>query len=237
MTKAKKLRCDLIEATAATQVSRKTLHKDMIDQYREDLVDGAIFPPIDVFREPNTERYILADGFHRLYAHIHAEIEEIDVVVHEGGMQEALIHALGANMEHGFRPSRADKRAAVEFALKDPHIGSLTRQEIADICHVHKRTVQKIANEVAIADPAPDANGDTPGEPTAPSAEDVRPAAKPAPTQKEVERDEVRHACSLIRALPYGGEDSGDLGLDSSDIAALEYVATWATNAVLVARK
>lgn len=232
-----KMRCDAIEATAATQVSRKALHKDMIDQYREDLQDGAVFPPIDVFCEPNSERYILADGFHRLYAHIHAEIEEIDVVVHTGGMQEALIHALGANMVHGFRPSRADRRSSVEFALKDPHIGSLTRQEIADICHVHKRTVQKIANELAIADPADDTNGTEPGTPEEPAPDDHRPAAKPEPTQYEVERDEVRQACALIKALPYGGEDTNELALSDSDVEDLEYIATWATNAVLLARK
>lgn len=231
------LNCDLIEATAATQVSRRQLHKDIIDQYREDLENGAQFPPIDVFLAPNTERYILADGFHRLYAHIHAEREQIEVTIHEGEMQDALIFALGANMEHGLRPSRADRRAAVEFALKDPYVGALTRQEIADICHVTKRTVQRIANELAAADPADDANGTEPNSPKDPTPDDVRPAAKPEPTQQEVERDEVRQACALIKALPYGGEDSAELGFEESDLVSLEYVAGWATHAVLVGRK
>ena len=109
---------EMIEATAATQVRTK-LHKDLIDAYCEDIKNGAIMPPIVVFCEKGAERWILADGFHRLYAHIHAEKDEIEVTIHEGGRHDALIYALGANACHGLRRTNADKINAVKMALRE----------------------------------------------------------------------------------------------------------------------
>lgn len=229
------IRCDLIEATAATQI-RKKLHKDVIDAYREDLENGANFPPITVFREKGSSRNILADGFHRLFAHIHAEREEIECEVIEGGMKDALMFAAGSNFDHGMRRTNADKRHAVEMCLKDPEISQLTRQEIADICHVTKRTVQTIANREAIADPDADVNGSEAGEAQEPTDEDVR-ATKPEPTQVEIERDELRAALGMIKAFPYDGHGADKLDLTPDDVADLEYVSTWCAGAVLALRK
>lgn len=224
------IRCDLVEATSATQI-RKKLLPEVIDAYCEDIKNGDKFPPIDVFREKGSARYILADGFHRLIAHIHAEVEEIECDVHEGGMREALEFAFGANSAHGLRRTNADKRHAVEMALKDPYFGKLPRQEIADMCRVTKRTVQRIANQSAVDDPE---GGDnvTPGKPQEPTDDDVRPTKEP-PTQEEIERDELRGACKVFMAFPYDGAEAGKLELDQIDIDTLEYVSTWCASAVL----
>ena len=61
-----KLRCDQIEATDATQVRTK-LSKEAIDDYCEAIKNGAQMPPVDVYAEKGSKRYIMADGFHRLY--------------------------------------------------------------------------------------------------------------------------------------------------------------------------
>ena len=234
------LRCDLVEATQATQV-RTVLDKGVIDDYCEALKNGAIFPPIDVFKEQGSGRYILADGFHRLLAHIHAEIETIDCEVHEGGMHEALLFALGANAQHGLRRSNADKRNAVMMALKDPAISALLVTEIADICRVTKRTVTRMLNKQMTDDP--NENGSHVGTKSQdendshkPTAADHRPTKKP-PTQAEIERDELREACKAIRAFPYDGAAAGKLKLNKTDIANLEYVSTWCASAVLALRK
>ncbi len=226
------LSCDLIEATTATQI-RKVLDKGVIDSYCEDLKNGAIFPPIDVFKEKGSARYILADGFHRLLAHIHAGKEEIDCNVREGGMRECLEFAFGANSMHGLRRTNADKRHAVEMALKDPYFSQLSRQEIADLCRVTRRTVRKIANQ-----PPPDegGNGSSPGEPQDPTDDDHRPTKKP-PTQDEIERDELRGALKAIKAFPYDGDHVRKLELEPDDVADLEYVSTWCASAVLELRK
>ncbi len=233
-SKTKLISCDMIEATTATQI-RKTLDHGVIDDYCEAIKNGAIMPAIDVFKEKGSSRYILADGFHRLLGHIHAEVEKIECNVHEGGMREALEFAFGANSMHGLRRTSADKRHAVEMALKDPYFSKLSNQEIADICRVTKRTVNRIINKQMTDDP--DENGSQDGTLSQkPTADDHRPTKEP-PTQAEIERDELRNACSAIKAFPYDGSDAGKLDLNKDDIADLEYVSTWCASAVLELRK
>jgi len=227
-----RISCDLIEATSATQC-RKKLSKEYIDLYCEDLKNGAIFPAVDVFKEKGSGRYILANGFHTLIAHIHAEIESIECNVHEGGMREALAFAFGANSEHGLRRSNADKRHTVEMALKDPYFSQLPRQELADLCRVTKRSVQRIANQDAVGDEGGD--NVTPGKPRPANNDDHRPT-KPEPTQQEIERGELRAALGMVKALPYDGPDVGKLELTEADIVDLEYVSGWTAGAALALR-
>ena len=56
---------DEIEVTANTQV-RSELDKKVIADYAEAMQAGAIFPALTVFAEKDSQRFILADGFHRL---------------------------------------------------------------------------------------------------------------------------------------------------------------------------
>lgn len=227
-----KIAVDELECTAATQI-RVKLDKNMIDQYCEDLKAGADFPAIVAFCEKGSSRKIVSDGHHRVYAHVHAGLEEIEVDLREGGMHEALIHALGGNSEHGLRRTSADKRNAVDIALKDPQISEYSRQEIADICCVTKRTVQRIANQAAAVEPG--VNG-SPNSTQDPSPDDNR-AAKPEPTQVEIERGELRAALGMIKAFPYEGGEALKLDLTKPDIADLEYVSTWAAHAVIAYRQ
>ncbi len=227
------LATDNILASAATQV-RKKLDANTIDNYVEAIGNGAQFPALVVFAEKDSERYILADGFHRLHAFINAEVGECLVEVHEGSLHDALIWALGANDEHGLRRTNADKRNAVELALKDPEIRTLHPDQIALICRVNERTVRRIRDDMDLAKPKNKPNKKGKGED--PEPKDVRPTKKP-PTQEEVDRNELRQALGLIKAFPYGGEDAPKLDLNKDDTADLEYVAAWCSHAVLVLRR
>lgn len=227
------IRCDAIEATAATQI-RKKLDKHLIDEFSQNIKDGAQFPAVDCYAEEFSDRIIMADGFHRLYAHIHAGKEEILVDLHEGDATAALIHALGANETHGQRRSKSDRRRAIEIALSHPTIGQMSRQEIADICHVSKRTVQRIANQKVIEpEELPPNQG---GKAVEPTDDDVRPSL-PEPTQEEIELEELRQALKLIKAFPYDGHEAVKLGLSKDDLADLEYVSAWTAAAVIEGRK
>lgn len=224
------MRCEMIEATTATQV-RTVLHKDVIEMYKQDIENGAVMPAIDVFAEKGSARHILADGFHRLLAHINAGLEEILVDVHEGGMHEALAFALSANRTHGLRRTNADKINAVKLALKDPEFSQLKQGEIADLCGVSRETVNRTS--VRETTGREDKKQSKPEKPT---ADDHRPT-KPEPTQAEIELAEVREALSAIKVLPYDGDAAqGSLGFDKDDIADLEYVSTWCAHAVLAYR-
>jgi len=230
-TSRRMLKCGDIEATTATQC-RVRLDKNLIDEYCEDIKNGADFPAVDVFHDGG-ERWILAGGFHTLLATINAGKDEIKASIHEGGMREALAFAFGDNATNGLRRTSADKRHAIEMALKDPYFGKLDRQEIADLCRVTKRTVQRIANRSAVEDPDSSVNGDDPGEANDAKPDDHRPT-KPEPTQAEVETAELRQALSLIRAFPYGGEDAvKKMELTAPDIENLMYVSEWCAATVI----
>jgi hypothetical protein len=229
---------DNIEATAATQM-RKRLDRGIIDQYTEDLQDGAGFPPIHVYREENSERNVLADGFHRHRAFVNAERAEIGCWIYEGGMHEALIHALGSNHGHGHRRSNADKIHAVEMACKDPEISQMLQKEIADICRVSERTVRRVQNRLLSEDSSNGANrtksGDKKPEPET-TAGNVRDTGEVS--QEQVETDELRQALKMVTVLPYPGEQAPErLVLDPDLVADCEYVSTWLASLVITARK
>ena len=224
-----------IEATAATQV-RAQISKDTVNEYAQDLKDGAVFPHAVVFREANTDRFILADGFHRLLAHVEAEFQDITVNIYDGTMHDALVYALGANAQHGLRRSQADKRNSVMMALKDPELSQLKITEIADLCHVHERTVYRIQRDMVAPKPKPEPGPNNPdGEKAQPNTPDnLRPSKEL--TQEQVDRDEVRQAIGLIKNLPYAGSEAAKLEFTAEDLAGLEYVSEWTAIAVAVSQ-
>lgn len=227
-----------IEATSATQI-RVRIDKSMVDQYTEDFQNGAVFPPLECFREENTDRIILVDGFHRHRAAINAGRTEIGCIIYQGGMRDALIYALGCNAEHGFRRSNADKRHAVEMALKDPEISKLKPLEIADICRVTKRFVNKMVNEQMAAG---DKSGNSSHQKSSKDkvkkhdGSDVRKGKKL--TQEDVELEELRQANSLIKGFPYDGQTAcaDKLALTPDDVADAEYSSTWLADLVITYR-
>lgn len=236
MAKARKIPLNNILATMDTQ-PRATINVDVVKRYAEDLADGAIFPPVIVFNEGGgSERNYLADGYHRLFAHRDCEKETILADVREGGLLEAKLFAWGANATHGFRRSRTDTTRAVEEALQDPEVEQkFSQQEIADICKVTRRTVSRIKQRLVVEEAERRAKKPDSGKVTVedPTEDDLRPS-RPAPTQEEVEAGELREALAMIKAFPYGGEDTDKLALSGDDVADLKYVAGWCSHAVLV---
>lgn len=233
--KFERFELDNIEATAATQV-RVRLDRGIIDEYAEAMRNGAQFPPLHVFCEKNSERVILADGFHRHRAAINAKRGDIGCIVHEGGMHDALMYALGSNAEHGFRRSSADKRHAVEMALKDPELAELSNREIGDICRVSHTTVRRIRNDQLSKDSSNDKPKKKKKKPEKAKASDVRDNGKKL-TQEEVETRELREALKMVTVLPYDGEDAIDrLILDPDLVADCEYVSTWLSTLVITYR-
>lgn len=229
---------DNIEATAATQV-RVRLDRSTIEEYQEAIEAGAELPALLVFHEPNSERYILADGFHRLYAMVNLGWDKVVCEVREGRMVDALIEALGANDTHGLRRTNADKRHAVEMALKDPELSTRTAQEIADICRVTDRTVRRIIADHAADDGENDSQDRTKsGKKKVKQPDDDDVIDTGDVSQETVDLHELRDAFGLVKALPYSGPDAANrLDLTKDDIADAEYVSTWLAGMVVQVRK
>ena len=134
----------LIDRPMETQ-SRTTINLALVDEYTECMLAGAEFPPIDIFKVK--ERFVVADGHHRLIAAVNAKIDKIPCVIHEGGLRDAVLFSVGANAEHGRRRSPGDMRRVVEKLLTDKVWSQWNDTAIAARCHVSHSYVSKIRNQ------------------------------------------------------------------------------------------
>ncbi len=134
-----KLGLSEIVVDAGTQV-RSGLNESTVADYAEALAEGAEFPPVIVFHDG--QRYVAADGFHRIQAVIRIGWAQIECDVRQGGRTEALKFALGCNAHHGLRRTNADKRHAVAIALRE--FPRLSDRALAEMCLVGNDLVGEI---------------------------------------------------------------------------------------------
>lgn len=135
----KKLKLAEIVTDAGTQV-RAGLNEATVADYAEALADGAEFPPVIVFHDG--DRYIAADGFHRIHAALKNGARVIECDIRKGGKAAALMFALGCNVHHGLRRTNADKRHAVELAVKE--FGKFSDAALAEMCAVNRELVAEV---------------------------------------------------------------------------------------------
>src|SRR3954465_6833095 len=101
--------------------ARVQTNKATIAGYSERMGEGEKFPPLVVFYDG--EHYYLADGDHRREAAIVLGLETIDCEVRTGTERDALLFALGSNVNHGLRRTNADKNHCVRIVLDDAEWG------------------------------------------------------------------------------------------------------------------
>jgi hypothetical protein len=123
---------------------RAQIDTAIVEEYAGSMSSGVKFPPVIVFADGET--YRLADGFHRVEAAKRTGLEVITAEVKSGGRPEALWYALGANAHHGLRRTNADKRRAVEIALKE--FTTLSDRAIAELCGVGNALVSEMRKQV-----------------------------------------------------------------------------------------
>jgi hypothetical protein len=160
---------DAIQVDSAVQQRAAGTSQDVVDDYAEAMLNGAEFPPIDVFGDGDGP-FHLGDGFHRLKAFplAHPDVKDIECEVHPGNRDDALLFACGANAQHGLPRSRADKRKAVTTLLLSERWAGWSDREIARQCAVSHTYVAAVRRE-HLATP-PDAEQAAAAETTAPNA-------------------------------------------------------------------
>jgi len=146
-----KLKLAKIVTDAGTDV-RDKINDSVVEEYSEAAKNGAKFPPLIAFNTPDKE-IVLADGFHRFFAFEAQGMKEWEVDVRQGTVLDALKFALGCNDEHGYRRTNADKRNAVEIALKK--FADHTDRAIAEMCNVSHVMVGNFRKSQAPALPPP----------------------------------------------------------------------------------
>lgn len=149
----------LIRLDGGTQC-RATLDSEHIEHLVEVLESGGSLPPALVFHDGIN--LWLADGFHRYHAAQHREVAELWCEVRSGTQLDAIAYAVGANQTHGLRRTNADKRKAVEVALRTWPAES--SREIARRCVVSDTFVNNLRN------PAPEATSLIEPPPAGPAA-------------------------------------------------------------------
>ena len=115
--KSEQISLSTIRIDSGTQM-RVNQNNHVVDEYAEQLANGAEFPPVTVFTDGI--EYWLADGFHRYFAHLKAGLDTIACEVRQGTLHAALEYACRANQTHGLQRTNADKRRAVEEYFKIP---------------------------------------------------------------------------------------------------------------------
>lgn len=124
--------------------SRERINDEYVKELSELVKSGKRLPPCDVYND-GVDIW-MADGFHRLLAHLDARKRTIRCEVHKGTQTDAVWASCGANLAHGLRRTNADKRHAVELALKTKP--ELSDQAIADHAGVSHEFVRQIKNAV-----------------------------------------------------------------------------------------
>jgi hypothetical protein len=198
---------DLIRIDGGTQ-SRAALNQETVNEYAEAYKAGIEFPPVVVFFD-GKDRW-LADGFHRYFGAKTAGLKSILEKIIPGTNQHAFEYSLGANHSHGLKRTNADKRHAVELALKNAVLGKQSDNAIAQACAVSTSFVGDVRR--AIFSPTKDApaqktvtrNGKTYEQDTSNIGKAVKETAKNIPQN--------------IPAEP----EPEDFGPDAEEIASME---------------
>ena len=127
--------------------SRAELNHATVDEYSEAMAEGDTFPPIVVFFDGSS--YWLADGFHRLMAHIRNGVDWLAADVRQGTRREAVLYSVGSNAEHGLPRTNADKRHAVMLLLNDEEWARWSTSDIARQCCVSRCLVDSLRTSLA----------------------------------------------------------------------------------------
>lgn len=97
--------------------ARAEINQATVDEYSSAWLDGAKFPLSVVFFDGVI--YHLADGFHRFFGAQKAGLLDLNCDVRKGTQADAVWFAVAANQQHGLKRTNADKRRAVEIALRE----------------------------------------------------------------------------------------------------------------------
>ncbi len=204
---------------------RVSLNPVAISDYAESIRNGASFPPLVVFCEPDTSKYLLSDGWHRIAAAKQAGRTHIGCNVMEGGFDEAFHFALSANNAHGLRRSPADMFKAVESAITCKQYKELSLRKIGKICGVSHEFVRRVKKHLGRR------------------VENRREKEKRAKIskfekaarmlkQEDVDRSEVKGGLAIFKSFPYDGAHAAEALELEEQVQDLIYVRNWLTEAI-----
>jgi len=100
---------------AKSYQSREEIDQEMVDEFAESMLHGDKFPPVLIY-VVNGEK-LVADGFHRFFAHKKNNKTSIEVDERVSDMDSYILKCTSANNNHGKRPTTKDKIKSLERIL------------------------------------------------------------------------------------------------------------------------
>ena len=202
---------ETIRIDGGTQ-SREAIEKQYVAELAEVIKAGTRLPPIEVYGD-GTDVWC-ADGYHRVQAHLAAGKPTIRCNVHKGTREDAIWASCAANQEHGLRRTNADKRRAVEMALKMRP--ELSTRALADHVGVDETMVRNLKVRCGFTAPAAvvGKDGKTYRVPPPPTG---RSASPPPPDGEPPENDGEEADTPPVVAKPEGKRRSGGELVDAVD--------------------
>ena len=131
--------------------ARVAFDEETQQEYAAALRAGDKFPPLQVVWDKKT--YWLWDGFHTLLGAMDAGLTSLFCEVTDGTLDDARWLSTGANTTHGLKRTNADKRNAVEMALKLRPTTS--NSALANHCGVDEGTVRSARERLESASEIP----------------------------------------------------------------------------------
>ncbi len=123
---------------------RAKIDEKVVEDYAAWMKEDVEFPAIVVYEIAG--KIYLTDGFHRFAAAKLVGLEWLWADIRQGTRRDALAFSIKVNAKHGLRFTNADKRHAVELALKE--FTTMSAGWVADLCRVSQPFVSKISREL-----------------------------------------------------------------------------------------
>jgi ParB-like chromosome segregation protein Spo0J len=136
--------------------ARVAVNDAVVNDYAELMRSGITFPALIVYKVG--QEYHLVDGLHRLLAYEQAQLPVVRCQIMNGSLQDAILHSLRSNAEHGLARTNADKRKNVQTMLDDATWSQLSNREISKACgvtHTLVNSMQKVETASTSKHPRP----------------------------------------------------------------------------------
>lgn len=127
---------------------RDDIDDELVAEYAEAIASGAIFPPVTIFAVKADGRQMLADGWHRLYAHRKAGRETIAAeIIPAETFKDALRFSLKANARHGKRRDPGTLARAYRLACDELGVDPCDVKAVANILEVAESTARTLTED------------------------------------------------------------------------------------------
>lgn len=170
---------------------RAVIDTATVNDYAERMEAGDEFPPVIVYGTKS--KCWIGDGWHRVMAARQRGAETISAKVSDGGRVDALKYALGANALHGQRRSNADKRRAVEIALRE--FPKLSSRAVAKLCGVSNMLVDSLRPQEQVKDSFTSPRTGQDGKQYPAARRVVSDPQEPGPSEPVIERPKLGPPC------------------------------------------